>query len=163
MVKRDNQRHHASSREELLDRFFAVRPLIEEGVRASKPPELIAELGSVTLHQLDVLRQVPDGGATMTALARSLQVSESAATSLVDRLVRHGLVERVAEPEDRRVVRIVPSQRALALRQRFLDHQRKVLAEAFTVLDDGQLYSLVELLEALAAQWSQEGGRASRS
>ncbi|MCL4422523.1 MAG: MarR family transcriptional regulator [Actinobacteria bacterium] len=148
-----DSRRSDDTRRHLLARLFGVRPTIEQRIRATKPPELTSELGSVTLHQLEALRLVQEEGLTMTELAKSLGISESAATALVDRLVRNGLVERLADPEDRRLVRIVPSERARNLAARFLAHQRAVMEDAFQVLDDDQLEVLVQLLEKVAAQW----------
>jgi DNA-binding MarR family transcriptional regulator len=73
----------------------------------------------------------------------------------VDSLVRHGLIERAEDPEDRRVVRIVPSVRSRDLADRFVAHQRSVLEEAFRVLDDGDLEVLVGLLDQVVAQFTR--------
>jgi DNA-binding MarR family transcriptional regulator len=45
-------------------------------------------------------------GGTMKDFAERLMVSQSTVTQLADRLVRRDLVERVADPDDRRVVRL---------------------------------------------------------
>jgi DNA-binding MarR family transcriptional regulator len=45
-------------------------------------------------------------GCTMGELSESLGIGLSAGTGLADRLVQHGLLEREADPEDRRVVRL---------------------------------------------------------
>jgi DNA-binding MarR family transcriptional regulator len=59
----------------------------------------------LTIPQLRVLTIVAgNADCTMGELARSLGISLSAATGLVDRLVQQGLIEREANPNDRRVV-----------------------------------------------------------
>ncbi len=151
-MKRRSSRH----RTELLDRFLMVRPAIEHRIHASKPPEVAAELEGVTLHQIEALRVIQRAGCTMSELARSLGVGESAATALVDRLVRQGLVERVDDPADRRVVRLGASKRALELARCYDAHQRRVVEELLGALDDEQLAQLVELLEVVARQWEED-------
>jgi DNA-binding MarR family transcriptional regulator len=53
-----------------------------------------------------VLAQLVEGdGLPMTSLARMLDVSLPSMTGIADRMAAHGLVERVRDPEDRRIVR----------------------------------------------------------
>ncbi len=64
----------------------------------------------VSMTQIHVLRQLEQHGAmSMSHMADLLDVSVSNATGLIDRMVEHGLVERVGLPDDRRVVMIRPS------------------------------------------------------
>jgi DNA-binding MarR family transcriptional regulator len=46
----------------------------------------------------------------MSKLADLLDVSLSNATGIIDRMAEHGLVERVRVPDDRRVVRVRPTE-----------------------------------------------------
>jgi DNA-binding MarR family transcriptional regulator len=55
------------------------------------------------------------GPLTVNDLAAALHVHQSSASLLVNRLERRGLVRRLRRPEDRRFVRIEPTDRALAL------------------------------------------------
>jgi predicted DNA-binding protein (UPF0251 family) len=71
----------SAARSERLDRLAELLPAIQTRVRATKPPELTAELGSVTLHQLEAVRLVQPDGLTMSQLAEALNISESAATA----------------------------------------------------------------------------------
>ncbi|MHB8218780.1 MAG: MarR family winged helix-turn-helix transcriptional regulator [Acidimicrobiales bacterium] len=150
-----SQEAKGADRKTRLDQLAELLPAIQTRVRATKPPELTAELGSVTLHQLEAVRLVQPDGLMMSQLAEALDISESAATALVDRLVRHGLIERAEDPEDRRVVRIIPSVRSRDLADRFVVHQRRVLEDAFRVLDDRDLGVLVDLLDQVVARFTQ--------
>lgn len=47
-----------------------------------------------------------EAGIRMSDLARKVVLTKAGLTSLVDRLERRGLVQRVPDPDDRRVVRI---------------------------------------------------------
>jgi DNA-binding MarR family transcriptional regulator len=58
----------------------------------------------ISLARFDLMSQLEraGGGLTMSEVSRRMMVSNGATTSLVDRLVEDGLVEREAHPEDRR-------------------------------------------------------------
>lgn len=48
----------------------------------------------------------PDSGETMGRLSERLHVRQNALTQAADRLVNHGLAERLSDPADRRIVRL---------------------------------------------------------
>jgi len=66
----------------------------------------------VTLPRFDVMAALArkDAGMTMTELSRYLMVSNGNVTGIIDRLVREGLVMRLADEQDRRAtfVRLTP-------------------------------------------------------
>jgi DNA-binding MarR family transcriptional regulator len=141
-------------REALVERLLAVRPAVTRRLRTTKPPELAKTLATVTLHQLEALQRLSQSSLHMSELAKELAISESAATALVDRLVRQGLVRRSADPADRRVVCVSLSDHARALTARFEEHHRATVASMCSVLDDRQLMTLVELLELMTVPTS---------
>lgn len=66
----------------------------------------LEERSGLSLSQFEVLTYLgssPDGRMRMQDLARSVLLSKSGVTRLVDRLAREGLVERAACESDRRV------------------------------------------------------------
>ncbi|HEY5388165.1 MAG TPA: MarR family transcriptional regulator [Thermoleophilia bacterium] len=75
-------------------------------VRARLAERLDAELGMVPedVDLLMRLEEAPEQRLRMADVSRSLQLSKSGVTRLVDRLGARGLVERAACPSDRRVV-----------------------------------------------------------
>jgi DNA-binding MarR family transcriptional regulator len=86
----------------------------------------------------------------MHQLAVALSITPSSATQLVDRLVKLGLVERLREDEDRRLVRVQLSE---AARRRFEELMRlhlRGLAAATEPLSDADLETLVGLLARIA-------------
>ncbi len=139
------------SRQELVDRFLGLRPALARRFAAARSPELRSELGPVTVHQLEVLHGLAAGDVTMSQLARRLDISESAATDLADRLVRQGLVDRQADLRDRRVVVLALSEegrRTIGL----IERQRREMAESILgTLSDAQLGELLRLIEVMVA------------
>jgi len=65
---------------------------------------LRAGVSMTNLHLLSMIER--HGELTMSRVADLLDVSLSNATGLVDRIEERGLVERVRDPDDRRVVRV---------------------------------------------------------
>ena len=80
---------------ELLDRMFPNMPV--------RSPEEWSGL-EFTLPQIRTLLLLSKGAQRMGSIARHLSDSLPTATGIIDRLSVKGLVERVADPHDRRVV-----------------------------------------------------------
>ena len=74
------------------------------------------ELSSPQVHALLALGH--EGPLTMGELARRAAVTEKTATGLVDRLERDGLVQRLRDEADRRVVRVRPTPHGTRLARR---------------------------------------------
>jgi DNA-binding MarR family transcriptional regulator len=73
-----------------------------------------AGISMTHLHILWVLEH--HGELTMSRLAEMLDVSDSNATGLIDRMEERGLVERVRVPDDRRVVIVRASEQGARIR-----------------------------------------------
>ena len=87
----------------ILLRLLTCTQLIEGEVRAR-----LRERFGTTLPRFDLLAQLErhPGGLKMNELSRLLMVTGGNVTAIVDQLERDGLVERLAEPADRRAFRI---------------------------------------------------------
>jgi len=80
-------------------RLLTCTQLIERRVRSQ-----LRERFATTLPRFDLMAQLeryPEG-LKMSALSRHLMVTGGNITAIVDQLAREGLVERLAEPGDRR-------------------------------------------------------------
>ena len=122
--------------------------------------EAWVELG-LTMTQLRVLFVLrAEDGASAGALAERLRVKPSTLTRIADRLVRHGLVRREVDDEDRRLVRHHLSTTGARTVEEMERRGRARLDEVFSRLTASQLAQLVSALEdltaALDAQEAQE-------
>ena len=84
-------------------RLLTCTQLIERGVRAR-----LRDRFDTTLPRFDLMSQLwryPDG-LKMNELSRHLMVTGGNVTGIVDQLEKNGLVERTAEPADRRAYRV---------------------------------------------------------
>jgi MarR family transcriptional regulator, organic hydroperoxide resistance regulator len=100
----------------------------------------------LTLAELVVLRQMQRGSLTVAEAADCLQLSPSAASRAIDRLVRDGLIRREENPDDRRqkLITMTTAGRELLgdMDAVFAERQRQIIA----VLDDeeqGQFSALI--------------------
>lgn len=140
-----------AARDRLAEQILDVLPRLRRRLENAFPPELREELSSVTVHQLEALRHLcRDGGMTMAELAQSQGIGLSSATALADRLLRQGLAQRTSDPSDRRVVRLVPTDDALRLVERFGAAKRRTAMQALAALDDGEAATLLTLLGKIA-------------
>jgi len=140
-----------SPRDALVDRYFELQPQMQRRFSAALHRELRDELHSVTVHQLGVLMHLRSQSVTMRELAKELDVGESAATAVVDRLVRQGLVVRHDDPADRRVVRLSLSDAGASLVAKLQETAFRKTAKLLVALSDEQLAQLVAIMETLEA------------
>lgn len=75
----------------------------------------------LSLTQLRLLGILRDRRLGVTDLARHLGLDKSTISGLVDRAVKRGLVERAADPEDGRAVRVTLSAQGLELARTVVD------------------------------------------
>jgi DNA-binding MarR family transcriptional regulator len=103
----------------------------------------------LTDAQADALWRL-SGEPEMTArrLAEKLHCDASTATSMIDRLEKHGLVQRVPHPTDRRakILRLTP--KGCELRDRVIRHA--IERSPFARLDEDGRLRLLALFEAAA-------------
>jgi DNA-binding MarR family transcriptional regulator len=94
--------------EPLIDRFFSVIGRL--GIFSL----ILDPANELTMNQLSVLFHLYyHGGRAMGQIAARLQTSDPTTTGIIDRLVERELVERTADPQDRRrvLVRLTESGR----------------------------------------------------
>ncbi len=129
--------------------MLELQPQLQRVLDFTVPEEIVRELGSVTVHQLEALDRLPPEGTTMRQFADAVGISGAAATALANRMIRHGLAERHDDPSDRRTVWLKPTQRSLAALQSFRTWQRETTADILRRLDDAQIATFIEVLSAL--------------
>lgn len=88
-------------------------------------------------------------GIRMRELARKMGGSFSNATVLVDRLVERGLVERLAEPQDRRVVLVRVSEEGRRLIEQLITSWRTLSPSLLETLDPEDLATVHKALRVL--------------
>jgi DNA-binding MarR family transcriptional regulator len=138
-------------RRELLARLERLGPGLRRCLGDSeRRADLLDRFGGVTLHQLGALRHlVKHGPLTMNDLAARMDISPSAATQLVDRLVQNGLAERAPDPDDRRALRVAASGSALAAVRAFEKERSTRFAALLAPLSEDELEVIAGLAERI--------------
>jgi DNA-binding MarR family transcriptional regulator len=112
----------------------------------------LAPLG-VTFGQARALRVLAAGEPMrMADLAASLEIVPRSVTTMIDSLVAAGLVNREADPHDRRSVLVSPTVAGRAVLDRMDSARRATTEELFGRLTLGQRRELLDLLVLLADQ-----------
>jgi DNA-binding MarR family transcriptional regulator len=146
-----------SPRDVLVEQLLEMVPRLRRRFEQSWPPELRDELSTVTMHQVEALRHLrQSGGMTMAELAQSQHIGLSSATALADRLLRQGLAQRTSDPNDRRVVRVVPTDAARQLVERFCVARLHTATRTLGALDDDEVATLLALLTKIAGEPDSE-------
>jgi DNA-binding MarR family transcriptional regulator len=104
----------------------------------------------MTLPRFDLLANLVRGdGQTLASLSRSMLVTAGNLTGLVDRAARDGLVERRADPSDRRAWRVhLTPKGQRAFRDAERRHAARV-AKVFSALSPAEIATLTRLLDKL--------------
>ncbi len=123
--------------------------LHEEGQRQLLALMREAGLGGLTTSCGDifqVLFQAPEAGVTLTGLARRIRRTKSTTSVMVERLVKLGFVERVADPKDARSASVRLTRRGGALRPVFSDISERLNARLCAGLSETEAETLERLL-----------------
>lgn len=105
----------------------------------------------VTPAQIRALRTVAGCGRAirMSELADRLHIARRSATSVVDELVERALLERRADPRDRRAVEVSVTGAGRRLLRRVQEGRRTAARRLMARLSSGELVELRDLLRRL--------------
>jgi DNA-binding MarR family transcriptional regulator len=113
-----------------------------------------ADLSPTQYNVLRILRGAGPGGLACGEIAERMVTRDPDITRLLDRLVRRGLVERVRDGRDRRVVMTTITRGGSELLERLDDPVEQLHARQLSHLGERSLTRLVDLLEKV-----RQGGR----
>lgn len=134
---------------ELIERF-AKSLLIIRKLQDKKDAEFLNSLGKFSLQQLSIINTIGDRQiATMSEIAKHISMSLSSVTILVDKLVKQGIVKRIRDKEDRRIVRGSLTKKGNEIYQVQVDHLNDVVKKLFMVLTEEEQTTLVNVFEKI--------------
>ena len=112
--------------------------------------------GSASMPRFDLLANLErEDGQTLAALSRRMLVTAGNLTGLVDRAERDGLVERRADPRDRRLSRVFLKPRGRELITSVLPLHAEHVGELLAGLDGTERRELRRLLGKLRDSLAQ--------
>ncbi len=99
----------------------------------------------MSMPQFYILMTLQERGAmTISELAHLLSVSAPSASSILDRMEEHGLVERVRDDVDRRVVHVGITQPGSHLMEEVMGLKREQMQQLLDSMTDRELEHVVE-------------------
>lgn len=120
--------------------------------------------GAATLPRFDLLANlIREDGLTLAALSRRMLVTAGNVTGLVDRAERDGLVERRADPGDRRLSRVFLTKKGRALITSLLPRHAAHVADLLGALDAKERRELRRLLGKLRGSFTSQDSEAVAS
>ena len=145
---------HAAVR--LWLRMLATNRLIEMRMR-----RLLQEHYATTLPRFDLMAQLErvPGGLKMGELSRRMMVTGGNVTGITDVLVREGLVERVADPADRRAWRVKLTRAGQRAFKAMAEEHERWVAQAFAALSAREMSSMAGRLGRLKSHVRSLEGR----
>lgn len=112
----------------------------------------LAQAAGLTAVQFRVLQLVSErGNCTATEISQRMRVSQATVTSLVNKLVHQGMVERQRSEKDRRQTNIVMTEKGAAAIARAPDALQQRYVRKFEALEDWEQAMLVAALERVAS------------
>ena len=137
--------------EELMESFRTLRrSMTLHSAGTSKLPR-------ITPSQWGVLMMIEaKGKCTVKDVAHSLGISSSAATQLIDGLVKSGYVMRKAHAEDRRSVTLTLSQKSKKRVEKMKADGIKRMLQFFKALSDAEFDQFIRLNKKIVERFSKK-------
>lgn len=106
--------------------------------------------GELSIGQLSTLNMVAAEPLRVGAIARNSGIRVPSATEQVIKLEAAGLVERVADADDARVVLVRLTEQGLALREKENRHRNAAMARALEILNEKERDAISIAIPAIA-------------
>ncbi len=139
-----------SNVDHLVSLIFATKRLIMENIKDSE------KIDPFSFLRLEVLRFIKEKvNPTMKDIANYLCITPPSATSLINALVKKGLVRRVRDKKDRRMIRLeVTDKGEKHLKKEFERITRKI-KKIYTRLSDKEIKELIKILKKFSKEYKK--------
>ncbi len=137
-----------NEREELITQLSGLSDALDRALRRTTPvvwPDV-----ELTMPQLKTLAHLLEGPDRMGEIAAQSDISHSAATAMIDRLVQKALVTRSHDPHDRRVVVCDLSPAGRELIERFWNVREASLRTLADHMSTDELRTVVRAMTIMA-------------
>jgi DNA-binding MarR family transcriptional regulator len=134
--------------EEISESALLLFPLLKRLFNGDPGNPALASLRNQTYHVLRILER--KGPLPVSAIGKQLFIAKQNMTTLIDRLMGDGLVERKDDAADRRIINIVITEKG----EGFLKEKRlglkKIVRENLSKLSDKEIESLHSAFRVIA-------------
>jgi len=94
---------------------------------------------------------IASGPLSQSDLVDRLSIRAATVARLVDRMERDGFVRRLADPQDRRVKRVVPTERATRIWPELCKCGREILDRAYGGVEPAEIETVKRVLRTIRA------------
>ena len=129
----------------MVDDLYLLFPLFRKKLFKHKRKLKHGQMPRSCYHVLKVLKK--HGELPMSEIGRRVHISKSNMTSLIDRLVEDGLVERSPDKNDRRVINIAITPKGNGFMENWRKHSSDEIKNNLSALDNEDLERLYESVE----------------
>jgi DNA-binding MarR family transcriptional regulator len=137
-------------------RILLQRALMRTSGKLAKVSKANLEQYNLSGAEYGILRNLGDGALTLSEISqRSLRVNSNT-TAMVDGLESKGLVERVRDEADRRIIRVRLTAAGVRLRDEVVPRQNSFIREFLSGIDDADINQLLNLLQKVEAICERE-------
>ena len=134
--------------------LMAVR---DYGVNLTQFRNAMSGWAGLNVTDMECLRLLFQKGiATPSELARHTGLTSGAATAMLDRLEKAGLIERRPNPDDRRGTLIVPAQSSAEKAASWFALARKAQDELISSYSESELEFTADVFERFTKLWDEE-------
>jgi DNA-binding MarR family transcriptional regulator len=146
-VKRDGRKRNITR---ILDAFDGISKVFA----AMESFPIDASISKPELLALEAISR--EEGLMMSDLGKRLDISLSTATGMIDRLIEKKLVKRERNGGDRRVVRVVLTDKGRKTNQTYQKQKKELFGRMLGALDPEEQGELIKILEKIAGAIKQE-------
>lgn len=129
----------------MVDDLYLLFPLFRKRLFKHKKMLKQGQMPHSYYHILRVLKK--RGDLPMSEIGRRVHVSKSNMTALIDKLVEEGLVERLPNKKDRRVINIAITGKGKGILLNWRKHSNEEIKKNLSVLSDEDLEKFYESVE----------------
>ncbi|HRQ40042.1 MAG TPA: MarR family transcriptional regulator [Chloroflexota bacterium] len=135
----------------------ALKAVAEYGAHLTLFRNAMSEWAGLNVTDMECLRFLfLKGVATPTELARHTGLTSGAATAMLDRLEKAGLIERRPNPDDRRGTLITPAPSAAEKVRSWFESARNAQDELISSYSESELEIIADVFERFTQLWDQE-------
>ncbi len=156
MIQQTDRENRRTTRDDLLqglvERMFSIMKQVHHNI---SPEERL--LSPPQARLLFIIASRKEKGIAARELAEKMNVTPGAITQFTDALVEKGLVRRIEDPQDRRIVRLTVTRAAESRLEQVRAHFLMAASRSFSHLSDDELKQLISLLSKVGAPPPSKG------
>jgi DNA-binding MarR family transcriptional regulator len=116
---------------------------------------LYSKTSGLSISQIRTLFQIHRRGATVSDIGDELGVTNAAASQLLDRLVREGLIKRSEDPRDRRVKQIILTDKGKHILEEIIRSRQVWLSALASYMTPAEQADVIDALHILIEKTNQ--------